>query len=323
MAEIRKAQKIFLAMNTVVSHTAYGRMAGWALTAAQRETRRLERLFSRFLPDSDIARLNRTAGGDGIRMARDTFAALSIGRECAKQTDGCFAITAGPLVRLWNTPHAQPKPWQIDEAKLLSGNHALQLRPRGRMARLMQADQSVDLGGIGKGYAADRMLDTCKRFGIRSAFADFGGNVAVLGSKPDGSPWTIGIRHPLLKDELIGVLSVTDQSVVTSGDDQRAVPGADGVPHSHIMDPRTGLPAQSGLLSVTVISKSSTVADALATALFVTGMEQGIQYLQRFPGTQAVWIDRDGLVHLTDGLTGSFQAAPGIKTAVIREGTRQ
>ena len=320
MVEINKAQKTFLAMNTVVSHTAYGSRAERALLAAQRETRRLEGLFSRFLPDSDIARLNRAAGDESTRIASETFAVLSLGLACAKYTDGCFDMTVGPLVRLWNTPCVQQTQQEINAAKALTGFKTLQLQARGRNARLTYAGQSVDLGGIGKGYAADCITTIFKRYGICSAFTDFGGNVAALGRKPDGSPWNIGIRHPQRDKSLIGVLSVSDQSVVTSGDDQRAVPGADGICHSHIIDPRTGMPAKSGLLSATVVSQSSALADALATALFIAGLEDGMRYLKGYPGTQAVLIDRDASVYITDGLTHCFRPTKGSKTTVLSEG---
>ncbi len=317
MAGSNRAQTAFLAMNTVVSHTAYGRRAGQALLAAQRETERLEKLFSRFLPDSDIARLNRSAGGEGVRVAHETLAVLRLGLECALQTEGCFNPAVGPLVRLWHTPLIKPSQPEIETARALSDVQTLQLQARGRKARLARAGQSVDLGGIAKGYAADRMVEIFRRHGVRSAFTDFGGNVAVLGAKPDGSPFTVGIRHPQRENSLIGALSVTDQSVVTSGDDQRAVPGADGGCHSHIIDPRTGLPANSGLLSVTVVSPSSALADALATALFIAGIADGVRFLKRFPGTQAVFIDQDASVSITAGLAPCFQAAQGTRTTVL------
>jgi FAD:protein FMN transferase len=191
------------------------------------------------------------------------------------------------------------------------------LKKRGYTAAFPGAGQSADLGGVGKGYAADRMLAVFRRHGVRSACLDFGGNVAVLSAKPDGSPWTVGVRHPGRAGELIGVLEARNESVVTSGDDQRAVTGSDGVRRSHILDPRTGLPTESGLLSVTVTAQSSAVADALATALFAAGMREGAEFLLRYPGAQAVFIDRDATVYLTRGLAHRFRAAQGIRTTVL------
>lgn len=312
-----KAQRTFLAMSTVVSHTAFGPRAERAVRAAQEETRRLEGLLSRFLPSSDISRLNQAAGNGSVRLKREAFEALSIGLECSGNTDGCFDMTVGPLVRLWNAAAEPPLRQATDAARELAGFRSLRLDRRGRTAGLEKAGQSVDLGGIGKGFAADRVTEIFRRHGVTSAFTDFGGNVAALGAKPDGSPWKIGVRHPLREGNLIGVLEVVNQSVVTSGDDQRGVAGPDGTRRSHIIDPRTGAPVCSGLLSVTVVSDSSAVADALATALFTAGIREGAKYLARYPGAQAVLIDRDASVFITSGLERCFQAAHGIKTTVL------
>ena len=312
-----RACHTFLAMNTVVTYTAYGRSAKRAAAAAWKETRRLEARLSCFLPGSDIAKLNQAAGQGSVRLSRDAFGALAIGTECSRNTDGCFDMTVGPLVRLWRDGKP-PSPEEIGSVRELVDYSVLNMRKRGRTAQLPKAGQSVDLGGIGKGYAADRMLQIFRRHGVCSAFADLGGNVAALGAKPDGAPWTVGIRHPLRGNELIGTLKVVNQSVVTSGDDQRAVACTDGTRISHIVDPRTGMPVQSGLLSVTVVSDSSAVADALATALFTAGMAEGVRILARYPGTQAVFIDQDVSVYLTAGLAHRFQAAQGILTTVLK-----
>ena len=317
MQKAGSARISFLAMDTVVTHTAFGPHAEQAVRAARKETRRLEGLLSLFLPNSDISKLNRAAGRGGVRLHRETVEALEIGCQCAENTGGCFDMTVGPLVRLWNAAPEPPPQEKLDAARSLIGFRGLRLAQRGRTARLAKAGQSVDLGGVGKGYAADRVAKVFRKHGVTSAFTDFGGNVMALGAKPDGSPWTVGVRHPLRGGDLAGVLSVSDRSVVTSGDDQRAVAGADGRRRSHIIDPRTGMPVQSGLISVTVVSESSAVADALATALFTAGMREGVQYLKRYPGAQAVFIDQDAAVFITGGLADCFQAAQGIKTTVL------
>ena len=312
------AYSTFFGMNTVISHTVYGRHADKAAAAAQRETQRLEGLFSRFLPDSDIARLNAGAGGDSVKVSPDTLNALRIGQECARNTGGCFDMTVGPLVRLWHTG-IPPSQDVLNAAREMTGYQTLHISKHGGTVSLQKRGQSVDLGGIGKGYAADRMIEGFRKCRIASAFTDFGGNIAVLGTKPDGSPWKVGIRHPLCQNALIGTLSVVNQSVVTSGNDQRAVDGADGLRRSHIIDPRTGIPADTGLQSVTVVAASSAVADALATALFTAGIRDGMRYLARFPGADAVFVNKDLTVFYTNGLLGGFQAAEGIQAHLLWE----
>lgn len=303
-------------MNTVVSHTVYGGRAERAAAAAQQEAQRLEGLFSRFIPASDISRLNKAAGGGEVKLSPETCDVLAAGLACSRNTGGCFDITVGPLVRLWKDGEP-PAEWEIAAARELTGIVSLSLDRRRRTASLAKAGQGVDLGGIGKGYAADRILSVFRKYRVTSAFADFGGNIAVLGSKPDGTPWQVGIRHPKRENALIGVLSVADRSVVTSGDDQRAVRGADGEIRSHIIDPRTGMPVQGGLCSVTVVSPSSTTADALATALFTAGIEEGLRFLGNYSGTEALFVDRELSVFLTPGLAGGFRAAEGIKTHIV------
>ncbi len=127
-------------------------------------------------------------------------------------------------------------------------------------------------GGVGR-YASDKILEVFKRHGIESAFTNFGGNVATLGTRPDGTLWRVGIRHPRKSVALIGAVDVENCSVVTSGDDQRYFVASDGKRYHHILDPRTGYPSESGLLSATVVSKSAAMADTLSTILFVEGIQ--------------------------------------------------
>ncbi len=182
----RKAQKTYLGMGTLISHTAYGRRAEAAVAAAQRETVRLEKLFSRFLAGSDIDRLNRAAGRGSVALRPDTFAVLSLAREYARLTDGYFDVTVCPLVRLWSgsAEGAALSGAEIADALKLVGCRDLRLSRFGRTAKLAKAGQCVDLGGIGKGYAADRVIALLRRFGVRSAHTDFGGNIAPRGARP-------------------------------------------------------------------------------------------------------------------------------------------
>ena len=131
-------------------------------------------------------------------------------------------------------------------------------------------------------------------------------NVVTLGDKPDGSPWQIGIQHPRRESSLIGAVSVVNQTVVTSGDYQRFFVDRDGRRHHHILDPRTGYPADAGLSSVTIVAASSTVADVLSTAVFVAGLEIGRSIIGSCPGVEAIFVDTKSRVSLTPGLRGCF-----------------
>jgi thiamine biosynthesis lipoprotein len=184
-------------------------------------------------------------------------------------------------------------------------------------AGLRHGGQSVDLGGIGKGFAGDRIREVFKKFGIPSAYSNLGGNVVTLGAKPDGSPWQIGIQHPRQESGLIGSVSVVNQTVVTSGDYQRCFTDSQGRRHHHILDPTTGYPAESGLISVSIVTEKSLAADALSTILFVAGMEKGLAFLKSSAQTEAILVDSELHVYVTKGLRNRFQAAKGIAVTLL------
>ena len=307
-------------MGTVVTHRVYGAHAEVALRAAGAETLRLEGLLSRFLPDSDISRVAAAAGREVVSISDETFEVLSLSCDIARLSHGAFDPTVAPLVSLWHVlsrTTAPPDKFEIRKVLRLVDYAGLTLDPVRKTAALRKKGQSLDLGGIGKGYASDRIVDVFRRHGVTSAFTNFGGNVATLGTKPDGSPWRVGIRHPRRSGALAGVLDIADRAVVTSGDDQRYFIGADGRRYHHLLDPRTGYPSESGLLSATVVAGSAAEADALSTALFVAGAEKGLKVLKYFPGAGAVLIGDDLTVAVTSGLLGAFKAEDGLAVRTI------
>lgn len=314
------AQITHPAMGTVMTHKAFGSDAEDSLAAVCREVARLEGLLSRFLPDSDIGRVNRSAGIKGERVSPETFEVLSRAVEYSQAFAGCFDVTVAPLVTLWNAAKeslAQPDEASIRQVLPLVNYRDLMLDPREMTAGLRRAGQSIDLGGIGKGFAADTIADVFRRFGITSAYCNLGGNVVTVGAKPDGSPWQIGIQHPRQESSLIGSVAVVNQTVVTSGDYQRSYTDGQGKRHHHILDPTTGYPSESGLISVSIVTDKSVAADPLCTMLFVAGMEKGLAFLRSFPRTEAVLVDSDLQVYVTQGLTYRFQAAEGIAVMIL------
>ncbi len=314
-------QKEYTGMNTVMTHRAFGKHAGIALGAVSNEARRLEGLLSRFIPRSDVSRINESAGLKHEMLSHDTYEVLSRAIEFSKYCCGSFDVTIGPLVALWKEGKDETRPPEdlcIGQALSLVDYKDLILDPGKRTAKLKKAGQSIDLGGIGKGYAADKFLEVFRQYEVTSAFTNIGGNVATLGSKPDGSPWCVGIQHPRQEDSLIGIVCVVGKAVVTSGDYQRYFFGSNGKRYHHILDPLTGYPAESGLVSVTIIGDNSMMADALSTILFLEGMEKGIELLKSFSGIEAIFIDKDLQVHITDGLTESFIASEGISVDVLQ-----
>jgi len=307
-------------MNTVMTHWAFGRHAEKSLKAVCKEAAKLERELSRFIPASEISGINRSAGVGSERLSGDTYEVLSRAVEFSRCCQGLFDVTIGPLVTLWNGSKSTCKPPEdsrIKQVLPLIDYTGLQLYPGEKSAGLQRVGQSIDLGGIGKGFAGDKFLEVFSKYGVKSAFTNIGGNVAALGTKPDGSPWRVGIRHPRQENSLIGLVSVADKAVVTSGDYQRYFIGSDGKRYHHILDPSTGYPAESGLASVTVVADSSMDADALSTILFVSGMNKGMELLKGFPGAEAVFIDMNLTVYITRGLKSCFQADEEINAEVL------
>ena len=192
----------------------------------------------------------------------------------------------------------------------------LVLDPQAGTAMLRKAGQSVDLGGIGKGFASDRFMQIFQEQGILSAFSNIGGNVSTLGNKPDGRPWRVGLRHP--RDiGLLGAVEVTGKAVVTSGDYERFFIDRQGRRFHHILNPLTGYPAESGLVSVSVIADNAMTADALSTAVFVAGLEKGLGLIGQYPQAEAVLVNTELMVYVTRGLRKCFQTAKGTQAIYV------
>lgn len=319
MSTAVEAHLMNFGMGTEMTHRVFGEHAEEALRAVKEESVRLEKMLSCFIPGSEISRINESAGINRVALSLDTYEVLSRATEFSKYSEGLFDVTIGPLVNLWDYKNSSETPDEVRIRQVLPlVNYAdLILNPSDTTAGLQRVGQFIDLGGIGKGFASDRFLKVFKTFGMSSAFTNIGGNVATLGAKPNGSPWRVGIRHPRQENRLIGAVFVADKAVVTSGDYQRYFVDRNGKRRHHLLDPNTGYPAESGLISVTVVSDSATTADALSTILFIAGMERGLELLKSYPGTEVVFVKKDIQVYVTQGLIGSFQTDMGIRANII------
>lgn len=169
----------------------------------------------------------------------------------------------------------------------------------------LDSGMMLDLGSVGKGYAGDLAAQVLKDNGITSALLDLGGNIQVVGTKADGSPWRLGLRDPF-SDGMLGVLEISNQAVVTSGAYERYFIGEDGTRYGHIIDPATGYPAESGLASATVIATEGRLCDALSTSLYVMGVDGAIDYWRQHQNFEMILITEDGEIYLTDGIADSF-----------------
>ena len=307
-----------IGMGTEIAHKSFGRHSVKALQAVKKEAQKLERLFSRFLPESDIVRINRSAGIKREKISSETYEILLRAMEFSVISEGLFDITIGPLADLWNYKHVleSPENNKIQMALTLVNYDDLELDAVQKTAGLKNCGQSVDLGGIGKGFAGDRFMQIFREYGVTSAFSNIGGNVSTLGNKPDGSPWCVGIRHPRING-LLGVVAVTGKAVVTSGDYERYFFDKEGRRFHHILNPITGYPAESGVVSATIVGDSSVTADALSTSVFVAGIERGLTLIEKYPWNEAVLVDAKLRVFVTRGLRKYFRASVGINVIYI------
>ncbi len=290
----------FFAMDTVIRLQADGSQED--LEQARAELERLDRLLSIEGADSEIARVNRDGGGT---VSQETADLLQRALDLSRATGGAYDYTIEPVVDLWGWyggDPAVPDPEALEQALSLVDYEAVTLD--GGTVSFGTDGMGMDLGGIAKGYAAGRAAEILKEVGVTSACLSLGGNIRVMGTKPGGSHWTIGITDPQDPANYILTLSVSDCAVVTSGGYHRYFE-EDGQRWHHILDPDTGYPAGNGLASVTIVAEDDTLADGLSTALFVMGLEDAADFWQSGAyAFEAVFILEDGRVFATEGLEG-------------------
>lgn len=299
----KSLQKIFPAFGTVNSITLYGGAGPGIAEHIKKRSLELHRRFSFFEPGSDIFRINEQAGGCPVPVHPDTLFVLSHALNYGRETKGAFDITAGAAGRLWQNALRSakiPSEADITTCSSLNGLNDLILDEADQTAFLRRTGQQIDLGGIAKGYAADEAVRILKKYKVHNALINFGGTVIAIGREQK-----IGIQNPYQKNgESMGDITVKNKAVVTSGTYERGF-FLDGRRYHHIIDPHTGWPTDSGLLSVTLTGGCAMELDALATALCVMGEERGLPVLDRH-GIEAVFIRDSGEIRLTRGLQEKF-----------------
>ncbi len=296
-------------MGTVVLQRIYHKNAEMIAKEVNGRIAEIESVMTINKPGGEVNLLNDAAGEEYVNLGKDTLYVLEKARQYSEISNGAFDLTIGPLVESWgvfsNNPKV-PSESEIDELLKLVNYKDINIDLENSTAMLAKKGQIVDLGGIAKGFAADEVIEIYKKHGVESAMISLGGNILTLGGKPDGSPWTIGIRNPRGKDgSYIGIISVKDKAVVSSGDYERFFE-KDGVRYHHILDPKTGYPADTGLIGTTIVSDISIDADALSTATFVLGLEEGMKLIESLEGIEAVFVTEDKKIYVTDGLKETF-----------------
>lgn len=260
------------------------------------EVLRIERSYSRYRPDSIVARINAAAGVDWVDCDAETLSLLNFADQLHQQSGGLFDITSGVLRRAWNFAQSKdqaqlPTTDQIDALLPLIG--WAQVQRDGQRIRLPRAGMELDFGGFGKEYAADRAAALLQRTGVLHGYVNLGGDMRLMGPKPDGSPWVMGIQHPRERDQLLATQQLTTGGLATSGDYERFMV-VDGQRYCHLLNPHTGWPV-GHWRTVSVTAPLAVVAGCVATIAMLQG-PQGLEFLRQ-SGHPFMAMAHDGQVH--------------------------
>ena len=304
-----------LAMDTVMDLSVYGGSQE-LMDRARERVLELEGVLSTTDPGSEIYALNRTGSAE---LSGDAAALLARGLELCRETEGALDLSIYPVVRAWGFTTGEYRVPETEElAELLEHVDYTKIACPDAGSVALPEGMELDLGGVAKGYTGDRLIELLRESGITSALLNLGGNVQTLGSKPDGAPWQVAVQSPE-GEGYLGYLSISDQAVVTSGGYERYFEDGEGNIYWHIMDPTTGYPAKSGLISVTVVGEEGVYCDALSTALFIMGEEDAISFWRAHGDFELLLVTEDGRLLVTEGLADRFRSEPeaGYELAVI------
>jgi thiamine biosynthesis lipoprotein len=258
---------------------------------------------------SEIIALNNASGKDEVVLSPDTFFVLRKGREYSERSMGEFDITIGTVVKQWNigTDYAAvPDKDELEKAVKLVDYTKLKLNEEQSTAKLEVPGMKADLGAIAKGYAADEVARVLKENGVKHAIINLGGNILTIGGNPNGSPWRIAIQDPFnTRGDFIGVVSVENKSVVTSGTYERFFE-ENGKKYHHILNSSTGYPVDNNLYSVSIITDESIDGDGLSTTTLLLGLEEGLKLIEGLENIEAIFITADKKVYATSGIKDIF-----------------
>lgn len=307
------ASKEFFAMDTYMEVDAYGDNGEKAVAKAEKEVNKLDSILSTGKSTSEISKLNKNKKQV---VSADTMSLIKESVIISKETNGAFNPTIYPLMELWGFTTKNYYVPKDNEIKPLL-NHMdidnIKIDESKNEVSFKDSNMKIDLGAIAKGYTSSKIIDIFKENNIKSGMVTLGGNVQVLGKKPDGSLWKVGIQNPIGGDEYLGVLQTSDKAVITSGGYERNFT-KNGKIYHHILDPSNGYPANNGLTSVTIISSDGTLADALSTSLFVMGKDKAIDFYKKSNyNFDFILYTSDNKLIISDGIEDKFSSDLDIK----------
>lgn len=302
--------KQFYCLGTLINLFAYGYKAKTAVDKAAESLYLIDDKMSVFKDYSELSRINNSSGKNFEKVSADTFYVIESAIHYSKLSGGFFDPTIRPLVSLWNIGKDNfkiPSETAIKESLELINYEDIILNHNNLSIMLKKTKESLDVGGIAKGFAADKIKDIFNEYKINSALIDLGGNIYASGKKNNGDNWNIGIQDPLGKrGEYVGIVNLFNKSIVTSGGYERYSIKNDKLFH-HILDPKTGYPSDSDVISITIVSDNSIDGDGLSTGIYIMGLEKGFKLIESLHGIDGIFITKDKNIHLTSGIIDNFK----------------
>ena len=299
---VKRAQ---VQMGTLVKITAVAKSASVAQAAATAgfaEIRRLEEILSTWIRTSELSRVNAAAGILPVHVSLETLTVVQRAVQAAEMTDGGFNIAIGPAVDAWRVTEGQriPTEAELEALRPLVDLMSVHVDVREQTIYLGKAGMRIDVGGIGKGYAADQAVEAVRKAGAVAGVVALSGDIKTFGRLPEGKMFPVGVQHPRQDGAVLAWIDLQDEAISTAGDYERFFE-RNGVRYHHILDPRTLQPARS-CQSVTVIAREGVWADGLDTGIFVMGPERGMELVEQLPDVEAIIVDAGGRLLVSSGL---------------------
>ena len=267
------------------------------------EVKRIENLISDWIPTTQISEINKNAGIQPIKVDEEVFDLVERAIKISKLTNGAFDISYASMDKIWKfdgSMKEMPTPEAIKKSVEKIGYQNIILDKENKTIFLKLTGMKLGLGGIGQGYIADKVKELLQSKGCHSGLVNVSGDINTWGKQPNGELWTVGIVNPMNKNKVFATFPLDNSAVETSGNYEKFVT-FNGIRYSHIIDPRTGYPA-TGIVSVSVFAKQTEIADALATGIFVLGVDVGLDLVNQLKGIQCIIVDDKGKIHASKGI---------------------
>lgn len=265
------------------------------------EIERIEKLISSWNQNSQTSNINKNAGVQPVKVDKELFDLIDRSLKISKLTNGAFDISYASMDKIWKFDGSMkeiPSENLIKNSVVNVGFENILLNKNESTVYLKKPDMKVGFGGIGKGYAADKAKNLLQEKGVVGGIINASGDMNTWGNQVDGSDWTVGIKNPLNKNKVFALMPIKNSAVVTSGNYEKFVE-INGVRYSHIINPKTGYPS-SGIVSASVFAKSAELSDALATSIFVMGIDVGLDFINQLNGVECIIVDDLGKIHYSE-----------------------